>query len=238
MKDPLNDAFYLDTWQAVAEKNTKVFRSVFRCMPDSEVKNWKEYKEYAAYGERFAEIQSNRPNAQQKPAGPTSPGAASVSVGSPTSPISPKAENPQTINEKLEATHSEPERPHSELLNQETLSPIDEKAALKVASDPQLVSSGQNGENGAAAEEEKPRSASVHVDYSEAVNLNASQSRRRRRRANTSGSKREFHASDEVMDSARAEDLLNKVQGHLILWPYDWYVYPSFFLSFCCLVEK
>ncbi|CAI7594250.1 unnamed protein product [Penicillium pancosmium] len=222
MKDPLNDAFYLDTWQAVAEKNTKVFRSVFRCMPDSEVKNWKEYKEYAAYGERFAEIQSNRPNAQQKPPGPASPGAASVSVGSPTSPISPKAENPQTINEKLEATHSEPERPHSELLNQETLSPIDEKAALKVASDPQLVSNGQNGEDGAAAEEEKPRSASVHVDYSEAVNLNASQSRRRRRRANTSGSKREFHASDEVMDSARAEDLLNKVQGHLILWPYDW----------------
>jgi phospholipase D1/2 len=230
MKDPLNDAFYLDTWQAVAEKNTKVFRSVFRCMPDSEVKNWKEYKEYAAYGERFAEIQSNRPNAQQKPAastGPTSPGGAS-SVGSPTSPLSPKTDNPQTINEKLESTHSDPERPQSELLNQETLSPIDEKAALKVASDPQLATS---MEDGAAEEAEKLRSASVHVDYSEAVNLNASQSRRRRRRATTSGSKREFHASDEVMDSARAEDLLNKVQGHLILWPYDWYVYTYFFLS-------
>lgn len=245
MKDPLHDGFYLDTWQAVAEKNTKVFRSVFRCMPDSEVKNWKEYKEYAAYGERFAEIQSNRPTANAQPkqqpssatataGGVTSPGAA-TSVGSPTSLLSPKSDNaqphtPQTIDEKaelnnnkLETVHSDPERPSSDpnTTNQEALSSIDEKAALKVSSDPQLQSTVESL-TAAAEEAEKPRSNSVHVDYSEAVNLNTSQSRRRRRRATTINSKREFHASDDVMDSERAEDLLNKVQGHLILWPYDW----------------
>ena len=57
MRDPLNDSFFLDTWHAIAENNTKLFRQVFRCMPDSEVKSWKEYKEYAAYAERFSQAQ-------------------------------------------------------------------------------------------------------------------------------------------------------------------------------------
>ncbi|KAL8862718.1 MAG: hypothetical protein Q9178_001216 [Gyalolechia marmorata] len=57
MKDPLNDAFYTDTWHAVAENNTKLFRNVFRCMPDNEVKNWELYREYKHYAERFAQAQ-------------------------------------------------------------------------------------------------------------------------------------------------------------------------------------
>lgn len=57
MKDPILDAFSLDTWHTIAENNTRIFRSVFRCMPDNEVKGWKEYKEYVAYGERFEEMQ-------------------------------------------------------------------------------------------------------------------------------------------------------------------------------------
>ncbi|KAJ9643477.1 Phospholipase D1 [Coniosporium tulheliwenetii] len=57
MRDPLNDAFFIDTWQAIAENNTKIFRQVFRCMPDNEVKTWKEYKEYAAFAERFSRAQ-------------------------------------------------------------------------------------------------------------------------------------------------------------------------------------
>ena len=57
MLDPLNDSFYLDTWHTVAENNTKLFRTVFRCMPDNDVKSWKEYKEYAAYADRFQQSQ-------------------------------------------------------------------------------------------------------------------------------------------------------------------------------------
>ncbi|KAJ5119591.1 hypothetical protein N7448_010260 [Penicillium atrosanguineum] len=238
MKDPVNDAFYLDTWQAVAEKNTKIYRSVFRCMPDSEVKNWKEYKEYAAYGERFSEMQSqhsSKPTNQphQKHTGPpgAAPATAGVSLASPISLVSPKTEGlvtesktPQTIDEKAElkthdAKRNESDRPQSELIQNETLPPLDEKSALKAASEPHLLSSVQNSEEiGAGEAAEKSRSNSAHVDYSEAVNLNASQSRRRRRRATTIGSK----AHEDVMDKPRAEDLLNKVQGHLILWPYDW----------------
>jgi phospholipase D1/2 len=245
MRDPVIDCFYLDTWQAVAEKNTKIYRSVFRCMPDSEVKNWKEYKEYAAYGERFAEMQSQQGNkpaqpAQQKQSAPPAAGSAGspISITSPLSfisankidipPTDPKS--PQTIDEKLSAGPSEGNRPLSEqLAKQETLSSIDEKAPLKVASDPNLLNTVQNGSGDDRAvpgeDIEKPRSTSVQVDYSEAVNLNSnSQSRRRRRRATTIGSKRDPLGGDEFLDKGRAEDLLNKVQGHLIAWPYDWYV--------------
>jgi phospholipase D1/2 len=135
----------------------------------------------------------------------------------------------QTIDEKAELAKTDANgAPQSDLAKQETLSSIDEKAALKTASDPHLLSTAQNNEDSIAVEDaEKPRAASAHVDYSEAVNLNAttstSQSRRRRRRATTIGSKGGVHGMDEIMDKQRAEDLLNKVQGHLILWPYDWY---------------
>ncbi|CAL5866605.1 uncharacterized protein PFLUO_LOCUS814 [Penicillium psychrofluorescens] len=245
MRDPVNDAFYLDTWQALAEKNTKIFRSVFRCMPDSEVKNWKEYKEYAAYGERFAEMQSHASSKSfnpphQKTTGP--PGAnstaASTTATSPLSPISPNTEKaelntPQTIDEKIVLGPSDSNRKESrqqpDLSKQETLSSIGEKSALKVASEQTSSNHAQNGhgdENGiGGGEMEKPRTNSTHVDYSEAINLNSTsqtQSRRRRRRATTIGSKREFHGADDVVDKQRAEDLLNKVQGRLILWPYDW----------------
>ncbi|OQE37263.1 hypothetical protein PENCOP_c010G03743 [Penicillium coprophilum] len=244
MRDPIIDGFYLDTWQAVAEKNTKIYRSVFRCMPDSEVKNWKEYKEYATYGERFAEMQSqpgNKPSQpQQKQSGPPPSGAtvsSPMSIASQMSFITPRAEgsqadpkSPQTIDEKV-GTWNEVGRSQSEqLAKQETLSSIDEKAALKTMSDSNLLGKAPNGNNdgnGVVAGEdiEKPQTASAHVDYSEAVNLNlnsTSQSRRRRRRATTIGSKRDPHGTDEYLDKGRAEDLLNHTQGHLIMWPYDW----------------
>ncbi|KAI9805681.1 MAG: Phospholipase D1 [Piccolia ochrophora] len=66
-RDPLNDSFYLDIWHTVAENNAKLFRNVFRCMPDNEVQTWKEYKEYAAYAERFSQAQGGaRSRARQE----------------------------------------------------------------------------------------------------------------------------------------------------------------------------
>ncbi|KAJ4372953.1 Phospholipase D1 [Neocucurbitaria cava] len=66
MRDPINDAFYLDTWHQVAENNTKLFRQVFRCMPDNEVRTWKEYQEYAAFAERFAKAQGGEKSQQHR----------------------------------------------------------------------------------------------------------------------------------------------------------------------------
>lgn len=246
MRDPVIDVFYLDTWHAVADKNTKLYRSVFRCMPDSEVKSWKEYKEYADYGERFAEMQNQHSakafrQANARQTGPPGTGASLTTGGLTTKShllaAGQNAEGP-TMGQKStssteKADHRQVEgaqdlndRTQSDLVQQEKRPSKDEKTGSRVVDVPSSgnLQNGQYDENGSSGEDhEKQLSDPPVVDYSEALNRNATaQSRRRRRRATTLGSKRELHASDEVMDKQRAEDLLNQVQGHLILWPYDW----------------
>ncbi|KAJ6440521.1 phospholipase D1 (PLD1) [Purpureocillium lavendulum] len=53
MRDPVNPNFLDEIWGRAAANNTKLYRRVFRCMPDSEVSTWNEYREYTEYGERF-----------------------------------------------------------------------------------------------------------------------------------------------------------------------------------------
>ena len=57
MKDPLTDTFLRETWHKVAENNTKLYRQVFRCMPDNEVQTWDQYKAFTNYSNRFNEAQ-------------------------------------------------------------------------------------------------------------------------------------------------------------------------------------
>lgn len=193
MRDPVTDPFWLDTWQAVAEKNTKIYRNVFRCMPDSEVRSWKEYKEYAAYGERFVEVQYQQGT---------------------------KASNHVSVPE-VNAPSAEPDEKPESRAAPSNRGPNDQEVTFSEKPH------NSNGTGPATGTEglDRPRSSNPPlVDYSEALNRNATQSRRRRRRATTLGSRREFSTMDEVIDMARAEEILNKVQGHLILWPYDWYV--------------
>ena len=76
MLDPLSDHFFLDIWHTVAENNTKLYRQVFRCQPDNDVKTWPEYKEYEAFQERFNKSQGvdkSKRVAQQESTGTSGP---------------------------------------------------------------------------------------------------------------------------------------------------------------------
>lgn len=53
MRDPLDTSFIDGVWGKAARNNTKLYRRVFRCMPDSEVSTWAEYREYVEYGEKL-----------------------------------------------------------------------------------------------------------------------------------------------------------------------------------------
>ncbi|KKY21562.1 putative phospholipase d1 [Phaeomoniella chlamydospora] len=109
MKDPLLDTFYLDTWQAVAENNTKIYRAVFRCMPDNEVRDWKSYNEYVSYDARFKEMQGA--SGDWKPKNPQQSGKAAAAKQTTTSgppgaamveknPALAAAELPQSAQQK------------------------------------------------------------------------------------------------------------------------------------------
>ncbi|PCH02254.1 Phospholipase D family [Penicillium occitanis (nom. inval.)] len=220
MQDPVSETFYYDTWQKIAENNTKIYRTVFRCMPDSEVKSWKEYKEYTTYGEKFVEAQNQQTDVwKSQNTGANNP--SSVSMETTARPDSEKTEKgtETTIN------NSEPQP-----------SVDDEKAALKEM-DPTTQQPNHSTTEVPETEvaptttnETKNRTGSgpaqlpSSVGYSGALNMNMTQpgTASRRRRTTTRGSRREFHASDGVIDLRHADELLHLTQGHLIAWPYDW----------------
>lgn len=54
-------------------------------------------------------------------------------------------------------------------------------------------------------------------------NMQHSTSTKRRRRANTKGSMKNGGVYEpEILTKEEAEGLLKLVQGHLVVWPYDW----------------
>jgi len=253
MRDPLNDSFFLDTWHTVAENNTKLFRQVFRCMPDNEVKSWKEYKEYAAYAERFSQAQGGGKSrdraAQDAPGSSGPPGQGSLPdklrlLG----PIGEKAGNEaskaETLDEKLKQSLGQKENSH----NAHSMGKIEEWA--EEANKAQLERQAREGKERPPSptatstiitNEKFPLRTSnelklsttmdseamskitppTAVSYSDALNRNTS-TQKRRRRATTRSSRREFRASDDITSTADADELMHMVQGHLVLWPYDW----------------
>ncbi|OLL21743.1 Phospholipase D1 [Neolecta irregularis DAH-3] len=78
-KDPLVDEFFHDVWHATAKNNTKIFRNVFRPMPDNLVQTWREYKAWVIYGEKLARSQGfkhRKMTEQEKQHGYSCPPAA------------------------------------------------------------------------------------------------------------------------------------------------------------------
>ena len=265
MRDPLNDSFFLDIWQAVAENNTKLFRTVFRCMPDNEVKTWKEYKEYAAYAERFSQAQGggkSRDRVQQEAPGTSGPpGQVPFTeklrlLGSIGEKAGDTAEKADSFGEKLlhSISHKHPPPEHhnknpmgsvedwAAAANREEADRQDKEARRKVAAsqgshgsdevfdEKATLRASTEASNGFAPlktistqDPEKMQSAQnpPYVGYSEALNMNAS-THKRRRRATTRSSRREFRASDGLINPADGEELMKMTQGHLVLWPYDW----------------
>ncbi|KAL9598885.1 MAG: hypothetical protein Q9219_004225 [cf. Caloplaca sp. 3 TL-2023] len=267
MRDPLNDIFFLDTWHAVAENNTKLYRNVFRCMPDNEVKTWKEYKEYAAYAERFAQAQGGGKTRDQvqhdlpNKSGPPGQGSTADrlrmlgSVGEKAGdaearteslgdkimsslPLKDNGNNRDRSMSKLEEWAEEANRAQAERRHQQG-SPIsgetvtDEKAAVQSEGDKSTLHQVDTLKEfsplkptmtfDSAAIEKSITPTSIN--YSDALKINANQEQtKRRRRTTTRSSRREFHASDDLISKVIAEELMGMVQGHLVVWPYDWLV--------------
>ena len=47
--DPALDTSYLDMWLRRAQRNTRLYREVFHCIPDDTVSTWAEYRRFLAY---------------------------------------------------------------------------------------------------------------------------------------------------------------------------------------------
>jgi phospholipase D1/2 len=280
MRDPINDSFFLDTWHQVAENNTKIFRQVFRCMPDNEVKTWKQYQEYAAFAERFTKSQGGDKSQQHKqqeapgktgPPGTAGPVAerfsmAASSVGGQMAAVGEKLSEKLTNNSEKEPTGVH----HSRVGGVEQWTQDQEKRILSQSQDRLKLVTSNEGEFDEKSGERKPADDAIvspmnpsppgktftfpaaplpeplptattdfattapatrnrTVTISEpALNSgnvpNRTATKRSRRRATTKSSNRAFHAADldAMLAKEDARTLLGLVQGHLVLWPYDW----------------
>ena len=279
MEDPLLDSFILDTWNTIAENNTKIYRAIFRCMPDSEVKTWAQYKEYMAYEERFKHMQGGDPAVNEKAvrrsppdsalnSGPPGAGVTSAttagikavtqlrSVGGLPHEAEKKAgefkeklvglvndnkDSKEAVVEKeklrswaADTNKAQMERQQRGLSRHNTFGAQDEKAALETVPEATLAPPRPSDEQMADSSTEVATASSTSptsgekpgppgfASYPEAVNTNVQSAQTRRRRGTTRSSKRAFLASDDIPSQTEAEELLNKIQGHLVLWPYDW----------------
>lgn len=84
MRDPINDSFWDSMWYRVADNNTKLFRRVFRCMPDSEVTTWKEYMEFDEYAAKFRDSMAPPKTEEHETKAETEQsGAAAPGIGAP-----------------------------------------------------------------------------------------------------------------------------------------------------------
>ena len=275
MTDPIVDGFYQDIWHQVAENNTKLYRQVFRCMPDSEVLDWKAYEKFNDYNERFMQSQGigtarPRPANDAPPSsGPpgsggaelsaavgenvghaisnqrsklsalrdrlNSSGKASVGAASQTEEIREKEPLPQQQNGSPEspgsgassvptAVPSPDQRPLDEKEAAKYDDPPDEKFAVAQKEEQPLPPPNNNRQRPAQYSEAvhlSPEMASTQANTHHG-SLSQSASQKRRRRTTLKNSVRP--PPEELLGRDEAEDLLKRVQGNLVLWPYDWYV--------------
>ncbi|KAI9849920.1 MAG: Phospholipase D1 [Sclerophora amabilis] len=263
MKDPLNDSFFHDMWHTVAENNAKLYRIVFRCMPDNEVTSWKEYKEYAAYSERFAQAQgiakgkARVPTEQNHRSGP--PGQSTTSeklanLGSIGEKVGEAGTKIDDAREALfEKTSSKKNKEHPMGVVEEWADEANQAHTERQAKERERKEEGSTRNSNSSQEvvnekvtslrssddspTEFPRLSTAHETLesergqpkqsltSQVTHSDSLSKQKRRRRATTRSSKREFHASDDMMNVAQAESLMKMTQGHLVVWPYNWYVY-------------
>lgn len=278
MLDPLHYTFSEDLWHIVAENNTKIYRSVFRCMPDNQVRDWADYHEYLAYEQRFDDLQGRGTSGQKLPpgdrnsskrAGPPGVGASATAahikaithiptdiaerVGelkdkhtsgghSGIASSEAAAQDKKHNEEKMalrhwaaEANRQQMQRTHTDLTlrtfpsfhegdpNLQTV-PEDRPASHDSKSTSEIHH--HNGSTNEKASLTGTTATATASDSSRGTTaagngVNGS-APRRRRRGTTRSSRRNFSAADDIISLAEAEELLGKVQGHLIEWPYDW----------------
>jgi phospholipase D1/2 len=258
MRDPLNDSFFEDTWRLIAENNTKIFRRVFRCNPDSEVTNWHEYTEFVAYAERFAQSQSGAKSTEreeQESTGKSGPPGATASVpgvgvvGQGLSSIAEKVNPHSSDNHPLgtAADWAENAKKGLDTINTHNtqihgqVDGSDEKVALRRSDEapsptqpngneafPTLDSTLSpplaDGEKAAEANARRATfSSSTPSDKAPSSQTNQN-SVKKRRRGTTKGSRRGFTASDGLLSPSDVDELLGMIQGHLVVFPYDWLI--------------
>lgn len=247
MKDPIADSFFQEVWHTVASNNTKLYRQVFRCMPDSHVTNWRDYEASNAYAEKFAHAQGmpkSNARMQEESQGATGPPGHGVSIltqplaavhsllSSEPSGNAGQIDRSDELARMRSATQSTSDEKspidspasRTKPIGQEDVSmptqPLNEKSSLKFAdTDKRTLVTPPPYANADVVNEK----SSTSLGMSDTTTTEQTPgSARRRKRAGTRPSGGPMYGPDYMPSKEDAEELLKLVQGNLIEWPYDW----------------
>ena len=228
--DPLNEAFYLDVWSKVAVNNTEIYRQVFRCQPDNNVKTWTSYKEAMDYGEKFSQKQDLRNRERTAAAAENSTQNENEKPGS-------SGDCKEATNIHLNLPNGDPEkasfgssldaiktrtRGNSHASNQSRLNTA--TTANSGHTNRPTGSRGSNGSGEKQGGDPNPFQSTVgSISYAGNTNATATNPNGlghtnipKRRRRGTRGGKTTSAIEPEI-----AENLMGMIQGHLVMFPYD-----------------
>ncbi|KAF3760618.1 hypothetical protein M406DRAFT_20787, partial [Cryphonectria parasitica EP155] len=246
MKDPLDPEFYDNVWNRIAENNTKIYRQVFHCMPDNEVLDWAQYMEFMDHQKRLREAQEGPQNAHEqndrpeqtnqshqteteKPSRQSTAGGAGISAPGPV----PAA---QALSEKVKSKGSsvkaplkkaqealENESPARRHARQNSRLDIERAAAAARALNSPMASpafqppANSPFSSAPTSVPEPEKAATAQDNTNDAVDPRLL----RRRRATTRGS-RHRPMVENLLTREMMDGLCGLIQGHLVVFPYDW----------------
>ncbi|GAB0133885.1 hypothetical protein EsDP_00002279 [Epichloe bromicola] len=253
MRDPLLSSFIDDVWNRAASNNTKLYRRIFRCMPDSEVTTWQQYREYMEYGIKFRASMEGKSTGEETEMRPDSNNnnnstAAGAGVGAPgpeaiVSAATEKGkDNLPTLDQDLSKLDVLSPEKDSKALNEKVQEPVsgtlgsgNSNVAGKTENDAEVSGLPALEETSSKLlEPQTSRSTDRKTTFSTLDKPPSRESAavppqaqfgsvKRRRRATTKGSRRGF-PTDDMPSRTDAEELLKMVQGNIVQFPYDWLV--------------
>lgn len=228
--DPLADDFFVDVWCSLAVSNTDIFREVFRCQPDDQVRTWRDYNKWEKYSEELAKLQGG--HRTQQDISKDAPGGGPV--GAPTSKKHRGGEaTAERAQRDADARHGDkpniPDDDASTGSSSDTLGG-DEKAANKDAGAqrPGGVEK-SDSDTGASSDNLSPSNTNFSYDGPQSMpEKSASQSHlpSRRRKSNAAGTVGAKANGDafELPSVPMMEKMLCGVRGHLVIWPTEWLI--------------
>jgi phospholipase D1/2 len=186
LADPLDETFFYDQWNAIAEHNTEVYRRVFHTQPDNNVLSWAQYKAWEGYAKDNHNIADIRRSGRKS------------KLGREIQTSGPVGANATGLQKAITKSLSE-----------------------ETASDTATTTS---GEKDPATEDppegfERPKSPLTTAA---------------RRRKGKHSKMHEYPAlsKEEMMR------LLREVQGHLVMWPTEWFAKEVAYENFLYNLDK
>ncbi|KAI9735807.1 MAG: Phospholipase D1 [Cirrosporium novae-zelandiae] len=219
MKDPLDIHFFEGIWRRVAENNTKLYRTIFRCQPDNQVTRWDQYHNWMAYTDLLAKAQGvskSKESTEAQSIGKSGPPGTGSTLpdarlsGTLGERLCSPAEKGDSLMEKVTRPLSKDQRRSME--KNESSQEMSEKQQLPVRP------------HTSADPPPDPHHLKIIVPVSETQRpVSEATSQTRRRRATTKSSKPSLNTPESMMINLRdANQLAERIQGHLIVFPYHW----------------